>query len=101
MTFVRVAAKNDVSAGKKIGFKIGGKEILVVNLNGKYFAIGNKCTHMGCKLSESVLKGDSIECICHGSTFDIKTGKVLKGPAKSPEPVFKVKVEGNEILVEV
>jgi nitrite reductase/ring-hydroxylating ferredoxin subunit len=101
MTFVRVAAKKDLPAGRKIGVKADGKEILVVNINGKYFAIGNKCTHMGCKLSDGLVKGENIECICHGSTFDIKSGKVLKGPAKSSEPVFKVKIEGNEVLVEL
>lgn len=101
MAFVKVASTEDLSVGDKIGAKTGDKEILIANLNGKYYAIGNKCTHRGCKLSEGMIEGENIKCPCHGSMFNIKTGKVTHGPAKNPEPTFKVKVEGNQILVEV
>jgi len=52
-------------------------------------------------LSNGVLKAESVQCPCHGSVFDIKTGKVVKGRAKKPEPVFQVRVEGDQILVNV
>ncbi len=78
---------------------VNGKPILLVNLNDKYYAIGNICTHMGCPLSKGTLKGKTVECICHGSTFDLKTGKVVRGPAEKPEPSYKVKVEKGEVLI--
>jgi len=101
MGFVKVASTNELKQGKMVGVEASGKPILLVNLEGKYFAIGNICTHMGCMLSDGVLKGESVECLCHGSVFDVKTGSVLKGPAKKPESVFQVKVEGNQISVNV
>jgi nitrite reductase/ring-hydroxylating ferredoxin subunit len=52
-------------------------------------------------LSEGSLKGQNVTCSCHGSVFDLKTGNVVKGPAKKPEPVFQVKSEGEQILVNV
>jgi nitrite reductase/ring-hydroxylating ferredoxin subunit len=101
MEYVKVASTKNLSSGGKINVKIGNKEILVVNLNGKYYAIGNVCTHKGCKLSNGTLSEGKIECPCHGSVFDIKNGKVVSGPAKKSEPVFKIKIEGNQILVNV
>ena len=101
MEFIRVASTKDLPSGKMIGVKTEGKDILIANLTGKYYAIGNKCTHRGCNLSEGTLKNGSVQCPCHGSVFDVKTGKNIKSPAKIPEPVYEVKVEGYQILVKV
>lgn len=99
MTFVKVA--NSFPPGEKANAKVKGKDVMIVNLDEKYYALDNKCTHRGCKLSNGVLKGGNIECPCHGSIFDIKTGKVIKGPAKNPATSFKVKVQGEEILIDI
>ncbi len=96
---VRIAATTDLPSGKMIGSENSGKEILLANLNGKYYAIGDICTHAGCKLSEGTLNGEKVRCPCHGSTFDIRTGKVLRGPAENPEPSFNLRIEGDQIFV--
>jgi len=101
MGFVEVALTREVGTDEMKGVDAGGKPILIVNLKGKYYALGNVCTHMGCRLSDGVLEGENVKCPCHGSVFDVKTGKVVNGPAEKPEPAFQVKVEGNEILVNV
>jgi len=101
MGVVKVASTKELAPSKMIGVEAGGKKILVANLEGKYYAIGNRCTHMGCMLSDGVLKGGIVQCPCHGSRFDVKTGSVVGGPAKKPEPAFQVKVEGDQILVNV
>jgi len=99
--FVKVASTKDLASGKMKGVEADGKPILLVNVAGKYYAIGNVCTHMGCMLSDGTLKGDIVQCVCHGSQFDVKTGKVVVGPANKPEPAYQVKVEGDQILVNV
>lgn len=95
-----MASTSDLVPGKMMGVEAGGKPVLLVNLEEKYYAIGNRCTHAGCKLSNGVLKAESVQCPCHRSVFDIKSGKALEAPAKQPEPVFQVKVEGNQISVD-
>jgi nitrite reductase/ring-hydroxylating ferredoxin subunit len=100
MTFVKVSPDILPFEGKKL-VKVKGKDIVIFNMEGKYFAIEDKCTHMGCSLSEGTVKGKSIECPCHGSAFDIKSGKVVKGPAKKDEKTFEVKTEGGQLLVNV
>ena len=100
MTFVKAASKKDLEPGI-LGVKLNGKDVLIVISNGKYYALGNACTHRGCKLSDGMVKEGSIKCPCHGSVFDVKTGKLINGPAKEPEPSFKVKVKGDQILVNI
>lgn len=101
MGFVKVASTKQIGMGTMAGVKTGDKSILVANLAGKYHAIGNVCTHMRCMLSNGTLKEGTVECPCHGSVFDVKTGKVVKGPAKEPEPTFQVKVEGDDLMISI
>ena len=96
---VKVASTKDIPAGKMIGAENSGQKVVVANVNGSYYAIGNICTHRGCKLSEGTLNGQQIQCPCHGSIFDAKTGAVVRGPAQSPEKSFQVKVDGDAVLV--
>ena len=101
MSFMRAASVNDLKPGEKLGVVLDGKPVLLVNLDDEYYAIGGKCTHWGCMLVDGTLEDSSIRCRCHGSTFELTTGAVMKGPAKEPEPSYRVKIENSEIYVEV
>jgi nitrite reductase/ring-hydroxylating ferredoxin subunit len=99
--FVNATSKKDLKSGKTVGVEVGGKEVLIANVGGKFYAIGNRCTHMACMLSDGTLNGENVTCACHGSVFDVKTGNVVKGPARKPEPVFQVKVDGDQISINI
>jgi nitrite reductase/ring-hydroxylating ferredoxin subunit len=101
MGFVRVASAKDLKADEMIGTEAEGKEICVVNVAGTFYATGNRCTHMGCLLSDGALRGETVTCPCHGSTFNVRTGAVVKGPARKSEPAYEVKVEKDQVLVDV
>ena len=92
---VQVGLAGDVPLGTMKGFKAEGKGIVVTNIDGKYFAIGDKCTHRGCSLSKGRLEGEVVTCPCHGSRFNVKTGAVVRGPAEEPEPAYAITVEGD------
>ena len=97
--FVRVASTNEIPEGKMRKVAVGSQQVLVVNVKGKYYAIGNVCTHIGGPLDRGVLEGQEAQCPLHGSRFDVTTGQVKRGPATRPEPVYDVKVESGNILV--
>ena len=101
MVFEKLALVKDLKPNQMTSVEAGGKEIVVVNLDGAYYAIGNRCTHMGCMLSDGTLRGETVTCPCHGSIFDVKTGSVMKGPAKKPEPAYQTKTEGEQILADI
>jgi nitrite reductase/ring-hydroxylating ferredoxin subunit len=81
--------------------EIDGTLILVVKLAGNFFAIGDTCTHRGCKLSSGKLDGETVRCPCHGSVFNVRTGEVVKGPAKKPVLSYTVTVENGELSIDI
>jgi 3-phenylpropionate/trans-cinnamate dioxygenase ferredoxin subunit len=99
MDFVKAALKKEIPTGKMKAVEVAGVSVLLANIAGEYYAIGNKCTHRGCKLSSGVFEGDTVKCPCHKSVFNVKTGEVLHGPASKPAPKYAVKVEEEQILV--
>jgi len=101
MVLIKAGQADKVAKGAMMGVELSGKEIVISNLNGTFYAIGSKCTHMGCNLSDGKLEGERVVCPCHGSTFDLKTGEVVRGPAKTPEPSFKVRVENGELMIDL
>ena len=101
MSFIEVAKTSEITNGKMKGVMLGGKDILITNVDGKYYAIGGICTHAGGDLSKGVLNGKIVRCPRHGSKFDVTTGKLAGGPAAKDELKFEIKVEGASIKVNI
>lgn len=99
--FAKVASTKDLQPGDMRPVEAEGKEILLANIDNQYYAIGNRCTHMSCLLSDGTLRGENVTCPCHLSTFSVKTGAVIKAPAKNPEKTYGTKTEGEDILVNI
>jgi 3-phenylpropionate/trans-cinnamate dioxygenase ferredoxin component len=97
--FVRVADIKDIQPSTMKAVEVAGEKICVANVEGKYYAIGNVCTHVGGPLAEGTLEGYEIECPWHGSKFDVRSGEPTRPPAKRPEPTYEIKVEGNNLLI--
>ena len=106
MGFVKIADVSEVPFGKMKMFKVGEKEYLVANVNGIYYAIGNRCTHANGDLSKGSLDGNVVTCPRHKSKFDVTTGKVISGPKLlfihpkiRDAASYEVKVEGDMLLL--
>jgi len=106
--FVKVAGKAEIPIGKMKKVQLLDKEILIANVNGNYYAIGNKCTHAGGDLSQGILEGNVVTCPKHNSKFDVTTGKVVAPPKVGffhpkihDEPSYSVKVEDESVLIKV
>ena len=97
--FVKVAETKDVQASQMIAVEVNGEKVCIANVEGRYYAIGNVCTHMGGPLAEGKLEEHVVQYPWHGSRFDIRTGEVVRPPAMRPESTYEVKEENNNILV--
>jgi len=98
---ILVGKTSEMPPGKLNKVSVDGKEVLVVNLDGNYFAMGDTCTHSGASLSEGQLDGSTVTCGWHGAKFDCKTGKLEKFPAKINDlKSYKAIVESDDIFLE-
>jgi ferredoxin-NADP reductase/nitrite reductase/ring-hydroxylating ferredoxin subunit len=97
--FVKAANTKDIQPSQMREVEVNGENICVVNVEGKYYAIGSICTHEGGPLADGTLEGYEVECPWHNSKFDVRTGEVTSPPASEPEPAYEVKVDGNNILI--
>ncbi|MER5761168.1 Rieske (2Fe-2S) protein [Streptomyces sp. NPDC002082] len=92
---VELGAAAEVPVG---GAKLYREKKLIVSCQeaGQYKAFSAQCTHAGCVL-DKIVKGEG-NCPCHGSRFDVTTGKVLQGPATDPLPEVPVRAEGGKLI---
>jgi glycine betaine catabolism B len=97
--YEKVANKQDLQEGGLLKVEPGGKPVVLSMVKGKVYAIDAVCSHEGGPLEEGTLEGYEVECPWHGSKFDVRTGEVKNPPAETPQLVYEVKVEYNDILV--
>lgn len=99
MRFVRAARTSEVAPGEMRGVNVEGRAIVVCNVDGRYCAVQDECTHEHFPLSAGQLSGRRLACTLHGACFDVVTGEVLALPAVEDLRTYEVRVEGDEILV--
>lgn len=95
--WVRVCATSELLPGESKVAWDGDTPILVVNLDGQFYALEDKCTHEDFELSAGPIDGDHVECTLHGARFDLRTGEALCAPAYTAVPKFPVKVEDGAV----
>ncbi len=99
--FIKVGKLSELPHGQAKVVKAAGTEIAVFNLGGKLWAIDNACPHVDGPLAEGDVCGDEVVCPWHGARFKITTGEVLDGPTNQNVHTYPVRIEGDEIIVEV
>ena len=98
---IRASGKAELQAGEMKLVEEGDERILLVNIDDNFYAVSEVCTHSDAPLSEGFLEGEEIECPWHVSRFSLKTGEASEPPAIEPLKVYTVKVEGEDIFIEV
>jgi 3-phenylpropionate/trans-cinnamate dioxygenase ferredoxin subunit len=98
-SFVKVSSRRELPpSGKKLA-EVDGRPIALFNVDGKFYAIDDVCTHDGGPLAEGQLTGCEIMCPRHGARFDVRTGKALCMPAVEPVAVHATEVRGDDVYV--
>lgn len=96
-----VAKPAELGPGSMRIVEAGGLRIALCNVEGRLYAIEDRCSHDDGPLGEGTLLGDRVQCPRHGALFDVRSGAALRMPAVAPVRVFPVSVEGDRVFIEV
>ena len=100
-TPVRIAALEELPVGRGVRVDIGRHRIAVFRIGDEVYAIGDRCSHAEASLAEGELYDTEVECPRHGSEFDLATGEPATLPATQPVPVYAVRVESGEVMLDL
>ncbi len=99
--WIKACNLEQVKEGQLFGLTINDKKILLANLKGKIHATDLICTHANADLSTGFLSEEGIRCPLHLSVFNLEDGKPQNLPAETALNVYNVKIDNNEVYVEV
>lgn len=99
--FIKVAQLTGLTPGACHKVAVEGLQIALFNVGGTVYATDDTCTHAEASLTEGELDGHEVICPRHGARFDVRTGRALTLPAVVPVESYPVKVEGQDILVDL
>lgn len=97
---VAVGKVADTPPGTISVHESGGVRIALCNVNGRFYAIDDVCTHDGGPLDQGELQGELVECPRHGAKFDVTTGRAVVLPAVRPVRTYPVRVDGDDVMVD-
>ncbi len=99
--WIKACKLEQVKEGQLFGLTINDKKILLANLKGKILATDLICTHAHADLSTGFLSDEGVRCPLHLSVFNLENGEPQNLPAETPLKVYNVKIDDNEVYVEV
>jgi nitrite reductase/ring-hydroxylating ferredoxin subunit/uncharacterized membrane protein len=98
--FTPIAPIAEVPDGAPTKVMFGNTALVVVRRGDVVHALRETCSHAGGPLSEGELKGDTITCPWHFSTFRLSDGSVVHGPAATAQPAYRARVNGDQVEVQ-
>jgi nitrite reductase (NADH) small subunit len=100
--WIRITKCENVPLREGRAVKVGGREIAIFNLGGRFLAIGNRCPHRSGPLADGIVSGDTVVCPLHAWKFSLETGKGVNSPsASSCVETFRTRVEHGVVLLEL
>jgi len=101
--WIAVLPVTDLEDRKPVKVDVDGSAVLLVRNGEELFGIGNRCTHQGAPLHKGIVRfGGSlrtVQCPLHGSMFDLAEGRVLRGPATEPAPVYDTRATDGVVEI--
>jgi 3-phenylpropionate/trans-cinnamate dioxygenase ferredoxin subunit len=99
--YLEIAPVSELPNGERMFVDIGDTPIVIFNIGGQLFAIGDVCTHDDGPLGDGDVEGFNVTCPRHGAKFDVRTGKVTSMPAVEDIPAYPVQIRDGIIFLGV
>jgi 3-phenylpropionate/trans-cinnamate dioxygenase ferredoxin subunit len=97
--YIPVGSVEELKQGDRLFLEIDEKLIVILNIEGQYYAIADVCSHDDGPVGEGNLEGFEIICPRHGARFDVRTGRVRALPAFVDIPAYPVRLVGDQIEI--
>ncbi|MEJ2860228.1 non-heme iron oxygenase ferredoxin subunit [Actinomycetospora flava] len=97
--WVKAVAEDDLAEGAITGVEVEGRQVLLHRRDGEVHAIDDVCSHAGALLHRGEVEGCTVVCPLHYSVFDLRDGRIVRGPAHHPQPVLPARVRNGWIEV--
>jgi nitrite reductase/ring-hydroxylating ferredoxin subunit len=103
MNKVEVCRASEIPSGGMRAFDVEGESVLIASVAGRFYAIGNVCTHAQSELAGGFLDENecTVACPLHNAVFSLESGEALEFPAEEPVPSYAVLVEGDRLYIEI
>ncbi|BCY18795.1 MAG: non-heme iron oxygenase ferredoxin subunit [Chloroflexi bacterium] len=89
----------DIPENSRLFIDFNDEPVVILNLAGQLYAIGDICTHDNGPLGDGELENFELVCPRHGARFDIRDGKAKRGPAFRDIPTYSIKQDGGKIFI--
>lgn len=90
---------NALADGDMARCRVGDDDVLVCRVDGRYFAVANRCPHAGQALHGGRLRGFELRCPLHAASFDVRDGRCQRGPADADLTTYAVIIEAGKVHV--
>lgn len=90
-----------ISEGDAVTLRVGSTNVIVAQVEGRYYALHGQCTHAGQALTSQCLRGTQLVCPKHGARFDARSGECLAAPANLPLKRYSVIADRGKLIIEV
>ncbi len=99
LEFVEIAPASELPNGERLFVDVADRPIVIFNIAGQFFAIGDVCSHDEGPLGDGLLEDHNIVCPRHGAEFDVRNGKAMQMPAVIDIPAYPVRVVDGNIQI--
>lgn len=94
---IAVARSADLKPGQMKLLHVNGRRLALARTPDGYAVFDDRCTHRGGSLAGGVLIDRTVQCLWHGSQFDVSTGRVRCGPAKEPIRAYDAQERDGQV----
>lgn len=103
MAYQALEKLHQVQAGYRRVFKVNGRDLLLLENEGRTYLMANRCPHMDAPLHKASIADGVLRCPVHGIEFDLRTGAALNAPGGCMGPLEFVPLvyEGNTVGIEI
>ncbi len=98
-TWIFAIGENDIKDGEMKQVTVDGERLLLLRKSGTFYALSDKCPHMGCSLAKGTFKDFIIQCPCHNWRFDVRSGEFADAK-QIKVPSYATKVTDAKVFIE-